>query len=69
MGKIETKNRIEKLRKEIDRMRYEYHVLDNPEISDEIYDSLMRELRELENSYPEFQSSDSPSQRIGGKPL
>lgn len=69
MGKIETKNRIEKLRREIDRMRYEYHVLDNPEISDEIYDSLMRELRELENSYPEFQSSDSPSQRIGGKPL
>ncbi len=69
MDKIEIKNRIEKLRKEIDRMRYEYHVLDNPEISDEIYDSLMRELRELENNYPEFQSSDSPSQRIGGKPL
>lgn len=69
MSKIETKNRIEKLRKEIDRMRYEYHVLDNPEISDEIYDSLMRELRELEENHPEFQSSDSPSQRIGGKPL
>ncbi len=69
MDDIKAKNRIEKLRKEIDRMRYEYHVLDNPEISDEIYDSLMRELRELENNYPKLQSQDSPSQRIGGKPL
>jgi len=62
-------NRIEKLRAEIDRMRYEYHVLDNPEITDEIYDSLMRELRELEEKYPQLKASDSPSQRIGGKPL
>jgi len=69
MNNIEVKNRIEKLRVEIDRMRYEYHVLDNPEITDEIYDSLMRELRELEEKYPEFESQDSPSQRIGGKPL
>lgn len=69
MDDIKAKNRIEKLRKEIDRMRYEYHVLDNPEISDEIYDSLMRELRELENNHPKLQSQDSPSQRIGGKPL
>jgi len=69
MDKNEAKNRIEKLRVEIDRMRYEYHVLDNPEITDEIYDSLMRELRELENQYLELKTSDSPSQRIGGKPL
>lgn len=69
MDNNKVKNRIDKLRGEIDRMRYEYHVLDNPEISDEIYDSLMRELRELEQKHPEFQSSDSPSQRIGGKPL
>lgn len=69
MDKNGAKNRIEKLRAEIDRMRYEYHVLDNPEITDEIYDSLMRELRELEERYPEFQSTDSPSQRIGGEPL
>lgn len=69
MDKNKAKNRIEKLRAEIDRMRYEYHVLDNPEITDEIYDSLIRELQGLENEYPEFKSPDSPSQRVGGKPL
>lgn len=69
MDKKEAKIRIEKLSSEIDRMRYEYHVLDNPEISDEIYDSLMRELRWLEDKFPEFKSSDSPSQRVGGEPL
>ncbi|MFH0969478.1 MAG: NAD-dependent DNA ligase LigA [Patescibacteria group bacterium] len=69
MDQKQAKNRIEKLRAEIDRLRYEYHVLDNPEISDEIYDSLMRELRELEEKYPGLKTPDSPSQRIGGKPL
>jgi DNA ligase (NAD+) len=68
-SKTDAKQRIEKLRKEIDRFRYEYHVLDKPEISDEIYDSLMHELRGIEEKYPEFRSFDSPSQRIGGKPL
>ncbi|MDI6777584.1 MAG: NAD-dependent DNA ligase LigA [Patescibacteria group bacterium] len=68
-NKQEAKLRIEKLRREIDRFRYEYHVLDKPEISDEVYDSLMRELRNLEEKYPELRSPDSPSQRIGGKPL
>jgi len=63
------KNRAEKLRAEIDRFRYEYHVLDKPDISDEVYDSLMRELRSLEEQYPELKTADSPSQRIGGKPL
>ncbi|MCX6766536.1 MAG: NAD-dependent DNA ligase LigA [Candidatus Moranbacteria bacterium] len=63
------KSRIEKLRREIDKFRYEYHVLDRPEVSDDIFDSLMRELRQLEEKYPEFRSSDSPSQRIGGEPL
>ncbi|MFA6285503.1 MAG: NAD-dependent DNA ligase LigA [Parcubacteria group bacterium] len=67
--KKEAKSRIEKLRREIDRFRYEYHVLDRPEVSDEIFDSLMRELRQLEEKYPEFRSADSPSQRIGGEPL
>ncbi|MFA5777270.1 MAG: NAD-dependent DNA ligase LigA [Parcubacteria group bacterium] len=69
MDKKEAKNRIEKLRFEIDKMRYEYHVLDKPDVSDEIYDSLMQELRELEKQYPQFRSVDSPSQRIGGEPL
>ena len=69
MSKQEAKQRIEKLRKEIDKFRHEYHVLDKPEVSDEVYDSLMRELRSLEEKYPELKSPDSPSQRIGGEPL
>jgi len=69
MDKENVKKRIEKLRKEIDRYRYLYHVLDSPQVSDEIFDSLMRELRQLEGQYPEFETSDSPSQRIGGEPL
>lgn len=68
-SKSEIKQRVEKLRREIDKYRYEYHVLDQPEVSDEIYDSLMRELRVIEEKYPEFQSPSSPSQRIGGEPL
>ncbi len=63
------KLRIEKLREEIDRFRYDYHVLDRPDATDQVYDSLMRELRQLEEVYPDLRSSDSPSQRIGGKPL
>jgi len=67
---IETaKNRIAKLSKEIDRLRYRYHVLDDPEITDEIYDSLMKELRALEEKWPELKLADSPSLRVGGKPL
>jgi len=69
MGKQEIKKRVEKLRAEINRFRYEYHVLDKPDISDDIYDSLMRELRELEDKYPDLKTLDSPSQRIGGEPL
>lgn len=69
MDKQDAQKRIEKLRKEIDRHRYLYHVLDNPQVSDEIFDSLMRELRELEEKRPELRTSDSPSQRIGGEPL
>ncbi len=68
-NKNQAENRIKKLRKEIDHRRYLYHVLDKPDISDEVYDSLMRELRELEEKYPELKTADSPSQRIGGAPL
>jgi DNA ligase (NAD+) len=69
MNKIEAKQRIEKLKKEINYHRYLYHVLDKQEISDEALDSLKNELFLLENQYPELITSDSPSQRIGGKPL
>ncbi len=63
------KIRVEKLRKTIDDYRYRYHVLDDPTVTDAVYDSLMEELRKLEKQYPELQTPDSPSQRIGGRPL
>lgn len=48
---------------------YEYHVLDNPSVSDAIYDGLMRELKDLEQLHPEIITPDSPNQRVGNKPL
>ncbi len=69
MTKQEVKQRIEKLRKEINHYRYLYHVLDTQEISDPALDSLKHELYELEQEYPEFITLDSPTQRVGGKPL
>ena len=69
MDKNEAKSRMEKLAAEISKRRYEYHVLDKPDVTDEIYDSLTKELRELEEQYPELRALDSPTQRIGGKPL
>src|SRR5680860_450882 len=69
MEKNNAKIRIEKLKKEINHHRYLYHVLDRQEISDAALDSLKHELYELEQEFPEFITSDSPTQRIGGKPL
>lgn len=69
MNKEEAKNRIGKLRAEIDRHRELYHTKDAPEISDEAYDSLFHELLALETEYPEFRSATSPTLRVGGEPL
>ncbi len=69
MDKKQIKERIEKLKKEIEKFRYAYHVLDKSLISDEALDSLKKELFDLENRYPEFITPDSPTQRIGGEPL
>lgn len=69
MNKAEAKTRIEKLKKEINYHRYLYHVLDRQEISEAALDSLKHELYVLEQEYPEFITPDSPTQRIGGKPL
>ncbi|MDD2274422.1 MAG: NAD-dependent DNA ligase LigA [Candidatus Pacebacteria bacterium] len=63
------KKRIEKLRDLINHHRYLYHVQDKEEISPEALDSLKKELFDLEQNYPQFITSDSPTQRIGGKPL
>jgi len=69
LSKKEAKKRIERLRKEIQHHDYLYYVLDKPEISDAAYDSLKRELIELEKQFPEFVTPDSPTQRVGGPPL
>lgn len=69
MNKQDVKLRIEKLKKEINHHRYLYHVLDKQEISEAALDSLKHELYVLEQEHPEFITSDSPTQRIGGKPL
>lgn len=69
MTKEEVKKRIEKLKAEINHHRYLYHVLDRQEISDAALDSLKHELYKLEQEYPEFITSDSPTQRVGGEAL
>ena len=63
------KERLKKLKKIINHHRYLYHVLDESEISDEAFDSLMEELISIEAKYPELKTADSPSQRVGDKPL
>lgn len=69
ISKKEIKIRIGKLKDAINRHRYLYHVLDKQEISDAALDSLKKELYDLERQYPEFITPDSPTQRVGGKPL
>lgn len=69
MTKEEVKKRIEELRKEIEYHNYRYYVLDSPVITDEEYDKLFRELKELEEKFPEFRSPNSPTQRVGVPPL
>jgi DNA ligase (NAD+) len=61
--------RYEQLKKTLDHHRYQYHVLDNPQISDEAYDSLMRELVVIETEYPALVTKESPSQRVGAEVL
>ncbi|HLD25959.1 MAG TPA: NAD-dependent DNA ligase LigA, partial [Candidatus Andersenbacteria bacterium] len=69
MTKAQAKQRLAKLRREIDHHRYLYHVLDEAEISAAALDSLKHELQQLEDAYPDLITPDSPSQRVGGKPL
>ena len=64
----EVKERIEQLRASINHNNYRYYVLDSPEISDAEYDELMRELKKLEEDYPQFLTPDSPTQRVGAAP-
>ena len=65
----EIKERYLKLKEAVKKHSYLYHTLDKPEISDEAYDSLLREIVDIEEKYPELKTSDSPTERVGGEPL
>jgi len=67
--KAEAKKEIERLRLEVERHNYKYYIEAKPEISDLEFDKLMRLLISLENAFPEFKTTDSPTQRVGGIPL
>ncbi|MCL5257711.1 MAG: NAD-dependent DNA ligase LigA [Patescibacteria group bacterium] len=69
MNSAEAKKRIEKLKKEINHYRYAYHVLNQELIPPAALDSLKKELFDLEKRFPRLITADSPTQRIGGKPL
>jgi DNA ligase (NAD+) len=63
------RQRVARLRAEIERHNYRYHVLDDPEIPDSEYDRLLKELRALEEEHPNLVVPDSPTQRVGGAPV
>ncbi len=64
----ELKNKVDKLRAQVDDLRYRYHVLNDPEVTDAMYEGLMDELRKIESEHPEIVTPDSPTQRVAGKP-
>ncbi|MEA1884516.1 MAG: NAD-dependent DNA ligase LigA [Thermotogota bacterium] len=63
------KERIDYLRKEIEKHDYNYYIMASPKISDQEYDQLYKELERLEQEYPQFLSKDSPTQKVGSKVL
>jgi DNA ligase (NAD+) len=62
------KREVEELRGKLRHHEYQYHVLDDPEISDAAYDALLRKLKDLETAHPELVTSDSPTARVGAPP-
>ncbi|QSQ07746.1 DNA ligase [Koleobacter methoxysyntrophicus] len=69
MAKDEAEKKIKALREQINYHNKLYFEHDSPEISDSEYDGLMRELKRLEEEFPELVTPDSPTQRVGGRPL
>ena len=62
---MNVENKILELRKSLHRHNHLYYMLDNPEISDFQFDQMLKDLEELEKAHPEFQDSNSPTQRVG----
>ncbi len=69
IGCMNPKERAEKLRQQITELRHEYHVQNNPAVTDEVYDSLSRELEALERAHPEIADPNSAIHRVAGAPL
>jgi DNA ligase (NAD+) len=67
-AKASPAKRVEELRRLVEHHLYRYHVLDDPELSDEAYDVLYDELKALEEEHPELLTPDSPTQRVGAPP-
>jgi DNA ligase (NAD+) len=65
----DVRERAAELRRLIEEHNHRYYVLDDPTVSDEEYDALLDELRALESDHPELRTPDSPTQRVGGRPL
>jgi DNA ligase (NAD+) len=63
------RSRAAELRELIEEANYRYYVLDDPKVDDAVYDDWMRELQRLEEEHPELLVPDSPTQRVGGRPL
>jgi DNA ligase (NAD+) len=61
--------RAAELRRQLEHHNHRYYVLDDPEIGDDAYDELLNELRDLEQQHPDLRRPDSPTQRVGAKPL
>jgi DNA ligase (NAD+) len=68
MAATKASRHAQELRERLNDANYRYHVLDDPQLSDEDYDALLRELLDLEESHPELRTPDSPTQRVGGTP-
>jgi len=69
MNRSQAEKRVRELRAELRHHDYLYYVKDAPEIADTAYDALFRELREIEERFPELRAPDSPTQRVGGVAL
>jgi DNA ligase (NAD+) len=61
--------RAAELREQVSHHSYRYHVLDDPEVGDDVYDALFNELKALETEHPELVTPDSPTQRVGEEPV
>ncbi|MCP5246508.1 MAG: NAD-dependent DNA ligase LigA [Burkholderiales bacterium] len=67
---IETcQQQLRQLRRQIEQHNYQYYVLDAPTVPDAEYDQLFRKLQQIERDYPQLVTPDSPTQRVGAKPL